>query len=197
MSRVGYSDRRTKETSVRVTLALDGGETEVVTPVPFLNHMLAQLGTHGRLGLHVEATGDVEVDAHHLVEDVGIVLGRALSEALGDRVGLARFADRTVPLDESLVQVALDLSGRGMAVLALGGNRSLGLGSPPLYVEHAEEFLRALAREAGLTVHVRTLADGNTHHQLEAACKALAVALHDAARVVDEVPSSTKGTLVG
>jgi imidazoleglycerol-phosphate dehydratase len=197
MSRTGHADRRTKETSVRVSLALDGGETVVVTPVPFLNHLLDQVGTHGRFGLHVEATGDVEVDAHHLVEDVGIVLGRALSDALGDRVGIARFADRTVPLDESLVQVILDCSGRGMAVLALGGNRSLGLGSPAMYVEHAEELLRALAREAGLTLHVRTLVDGNTHHQLEAAAKGLALALRDAVRLVGEAPVSTKGTLVG
>jgi imidazoleglycerol-phosphate dehydratase len=182
---------------VVVAIDLDGGDVSISTPVPFFSHMLNQLGVHGRLGLSVEATGDWMVDAHHLVEDTGIALGQAFREALGDRVGLERFADRTVPLDESLVRVAIDISGRGMAVVELGGNRSLALGTPAFYVEHAEEFFAAFARHAGCTLHVHSLADGNTHHQLEATFKGFAKTVHDATRQTSDGVVSSKGLLDG
>jgi len=189
--------RSSHETQVVVAIDLDGGDVSISTPVPFFSHMLNQLGVHGRLGLSVEATGDWMVDAHHLVEDTGIALGQAFREALGDRVGLERFADRTVPLDESLVRVAIDISGRGMAVVELGGNRSLALGTPAFYIEHAEEFLAAFARHGGCTLHVHSLADGNTHHQLEATFKGFAKTVHDATRQTSDGVVSSKGLLDG
>ncbi|KJE75948.1 imidazoleglycerol-phosphate dehydratase [Ferrimicrobium acidiphilum] len=189
--------RSSHETQVVVAIDLDGGDVSISTPVPFFSHMLSQLGVHGGLGLSVEATGDWMVDAHHLVEDTGIALGQAFREALGDRLGLERFADRTVPLDESLIRVAIDISGRGMAVVELGGNRSLALGTPAFYVEHAEEFLAAFARHGGCTLHVHSLADGNTHHQLEATFKGFAKTVHDATRVTSDAVVSSKGLLDG
>ncbi len=189
--------RSSHETQVVVAIDLDGGDVSISTPVPFFSHMLNQLGVHGRLGLSVEATGDWMVDAHHLVEDTGIALGQAFREALGDRVGLERFADRTVPLDESLVRVAIDISGRGMAVVELGGNRSLALGTPAFYIEHAEEFFAAFARHGGCTLHVHSLADGNTHHQLEATFKGFAKTVHDATRQTSDGVVSSKGLLDG
>ncbi len=116
MSRRATVDRSTTETKVRVELDLDGGEVKVSTGVPFFDHMLDQLGRHGRLGLTIEATGDLEIDAHHTVEDVGIVLGEALAEALGDKRGIRRYGDALVPMEESLAQAALDISGRPLLV---------------------------------------------------------------------------------
>jgi imidazoleglycerol-phosphate dehydratase len=187
----------TKESQLQVAIDLDGGPVEISTPVPFLSHMLEQIGVHGRFGLNVEATGDWMVDAHHLVEDTGIALGTALRMALGDRVGVERFADRVIPLDESLVQVVLDISGRGMAWVGLKGNRSVALGSPPVYIEHVEEFFTAFARLGGLTLHIRSLTEGNTHHQIEAAFKGLARGLNDATRIVSHSVVSSKGLLDG
>ncbi|WP_298208308.1 imidazoleglycerol-phosphate dehydratase [Ferrimicrobium sp.] len=190
-------ERSSQETQIVIVLNLDGGPSSVSTPVPFFSHMLNQFAVHGSIGLSVEATGDWMVDAHHLVEDTGIALGSAFRSALGDRVGIERFADRVIPLDESLVQVAVDLSGRGMAVVELAGNHSLALGTPPFYMEHAEEFFAAFARHGGCTLHIRSLSDGNTHHQLEAAFKGFARAVRDAARVTSTQVPSSKGLLDG
>jgi imidazoleglycerol-phosphate dehydratase len=182
---------------VAVAIDLDGGDVSISTPVPFFSHMLNQVGVHARFGLSIEATGDWTVDAHHLVEDTGIALGQAFREALGDRVGVERFADRIVPLDESLIRVAIDISGRGMAVIDFGGNRSLALGTPAFYVEHAEEFFAAFARHGGCTLHIHSLVDGNTHHQLEATFKGFAKTLNDATRLTSDGVVSSKGLLDG
>ncbi len=197
MSRIGNYRRETRETRVNCEIDLDGGEVEVSTPVPFFTHMINQLGSHGHFGLAVEADGDVEVDAHHLVEDVGICLGKALSGALGSYTGIARFADRLVGLDESLVQVAVDLCGRGYYEGALAGIESLALGTPPFYIEHAHEFFRSFAVNGGLGLHILSLRGGNTHHQIEAAFKGVARALRDAVSADGCDVPSTKGVIGG
>jgi imidazoleglycerol-phosphate dehydratase len=187
--------RRTEETEVEVELSLEGGPVAVDTGVPFFDHMLEQLGRHGRLGLSAHAKGDLEVDAHHTVEDVGIVLGRALSDALDDRRGIRRYGDALVPMDEALAQVALDVSGRALLVydVTLPPWR-LGAYDTTL----TPEFLRALCRGAGLTLHVRLLAGSDPHHCTEAIYKAVARALFEAVSRdpggSGEVPS-TKGVL--
>jgi imidazoleglycerol-phosphate dehydratase len=189
--------RSTKETAVDVELDLDGsGRVSVATGLPFFDHMLEQLGRHGGLDLRITARGDLEVDAHHSVEDVGIVLGACLGEALGDRAGVRRFANALVPLDEALVEVALDLSGRPyLAYEVPFAPDTPGLGSPPFDPQLAEEFWRAVVGGAGITLHVTLRAGRNTHHMLEASFKAVARALRDAARVEGDVVPSTKGTL--
>ncbi len=189
--------RATKETSVEVEVDLDGsGQVSVATGLPFFDHMLEQLGRHGGLDLVVRAAGDLEVDAHHSVEDVGIVLGGCLGEALGDRVGVRRFANTLVPLDEALVEVALDLSGRPyLAYDVPFAPDTPPLGSPPFDPQLAEEFWRALVGGAGMTLHVGLRHGRNTHHILEASFKAVARALRDAARVEGEGIPSTKGRL--
>ena len=186
--------RETGETSIRVELDLDGtGQAEVSTGVGMLDHMLHQLARHGGFDLSVEASGDLHVDAHHTSEDVAIALGRALNEALGERNGIARFADRTVPLDESLIQVALDLSGRPYAVIGLDFPAPM-IGELPSSM--AKHVLETIAFEGRLALHVRQLAGENEHHILEATFKALARCLRDAVRIVDDSSApSTKGTL--
>ena len=186
--------RETGETSIRVELALDGsGDAEVKTGVGMLDHMLHQLARHGGFDLTVEATGDLHVDAHHTSEDVAIAVGRALDEALGDRAGIARFADRTVPLDEALIQVALDLSGRPYAAIDLEFPAPM-IGELPSSM--AKHILETIAHEGRLALHVRQLAGENEHHIIEATFKALARCLRDAVRVVEESGApSTKGTL--
>ena len=186
-------ERQTSETKVVVALSLDGGDVSASTGVPFFDHMLNQLGRHGRLGLRVEADGDLDVDAHHTVEDVGIVLGEAIAEALGDKRGIRRYGHALVPMEEALAQVALDISGRPL--LAYDADvpaESIGQYDTVL----TEEFLQALCRAGGLTLHVRLLAGRNAHHAVEAIFKALARALSDAVeldpRAPDSVPS-TKG----
>jgi len=189
--------RRTKETAIDVVVALDGtGRVEVATGLPFFDHMLAQLGRHGGLDLAVEAHGDLHVDAHHTVEDVGIVLGEALAEALGDKAGIRRFASVALPLDEALVEVALDVSGRPYLVYDVAlAPEAPPLGSPPFDPQLAEEFWRAFATAAGLTLHIRLVTGKNTHHVLEASFKATARCLRDALRVEGVGVPSTKGTL--
>jgi imidazoleglycerol-phosphate dehydratase len=187
--------RTTTETKVRVELALDGGEVKASTGVPFFDHMLEQLGRHGRFGLEVEATGDLAIDAHHTVEDVGIVIGEALTQALADKRGINRYGDALVPMEESLAQVALDISGRPLLVYdAEIPAESIGAYDTVL----TEEFLTALARSGGLTLHIRLLQSKNAHHAVEAIFKALARSLHEATAIDptgrDEVPS-TKGVL--
>jgi imidazoleglycerol-phosphate dehydratase len=193
--RTGRVRRKTTETEVEVSVALDGGAVHADTGVAFFDHMLDQLGRHGRLGLEVHAKGDLAVDAHHTVEDVGIVLGDALTKALGDKRGIRRYGDAVVPMDEALAQAALDISGRTLLVYTadveatLIGQYDTGL---------TREFLQALCRAAGLTLHVRLLAGNDPHHCVEAVFKAVARALSDAVgpdeRARGEVPS-TKGLL--
>jgi len=189
--------RRTKETDVTVALALDGtGGVEVGTGLPFFDHMLAQLGRHAGFDLTVTATGDLHVDAHHTVEDVGIVLGEALAAALGDKAGVRRFASIALPLDEALVEVALDLSGRPYLAYGLTvAPDAAPLGTPPFDPQLAEEFWRALVSAAALTLHVRQIAGKNTHHVLEASFKAVARCLRDAVRIEGGGVPSTKGSL--
>ena len=189
--------RKTKETTIELSLELDGeGRTEVSTGLPFFDHMVAQLGKHGGFDLSLTAAGDIDVDAHHTVEDVGIVLGEALAEALGDKAGIRRFASIALPLDEALVEVALDLSGRPylhyeVAVAA----DAIPLGQPPFEPQLAEEFWRAFATSAAMTLHLRLRSGRNTHHILEASFKGVARALRDAVRVEGGGVPSTKGSL--
>ncbi|HYA45030.1 MAG TPA: imidazoleglycerol-phosphate dehydratase HisB [Acidimicrobiales bacterium] len=192
-------ERQTKETSIAVAVEVDGhGQVEVATGLPFFDHMLSQLGRHGGFDLQVTAQGDLAVDAHHTVEDVAIVLGEALREALGDKAGVRRFGSVLVPLDEALIEVALDLSGRPFLVYEVdpgGGAEAYPLGDPPFDPQLAEEFWRAFATSAAITLHIRMRSGRNTHHILEASFKGVARALRDAARVEGGGVPSTKGAL--
>jgi imidazoleglycerol-phosphate dehydratase len=195
MTRAALIDRETAETQIRVDLELDGsGAGERDTGVGFFDHMLDLLARHGRLNLTVRATGDLETGAHHTVEDVGICLGQALDQALGDRAGIGRYGQATVPMDESRASCAIDISGRGLC--AFEGTLPPG-GITNFDHELTEEFFRALAANARLTLHVTLEAGTNAHHMIEAAFKAVARALR-AATAIDPtergVPS-TKGTL--
>ena len=185
--------RTTKETTIELSLVVDGGgSASASTGIPFFDHMLEQLGKHGAFDLRIVASGDLDVDLHHTVEDVGIVLGTALKEALGDKAGVRRFASSLVPLDEALVQVALDLSGRPFLVYEVDPVVEwIGTFDPQL----AEEFWRALAFAAGVTLHIRSLSGRNGHHVIEASFKGVARALRDAVRVEGSGVPSTKGTL--
>jgi imidazoleglycerol-phosphate dehydratase len=195
--RAAERSRKTRETTVSVSLTLEGaGRVEVATGLPFFDHMVSQLGRHGGLDLTVSAQGDLDVDAHHTVEDVGIVLGETLAAALGDKAGVRRFASMAVPLDEALVEVALDLSGRPYLRYDVEvAPDAMPLGNPPFEPQLAEEFWRALTTSAGITLHIGLRSGRNTHHILEASFKAVARSLRDAVRIEgDEVPS-TKGRL--
>jgi imidazoleglycerol-phosphate dehydratase len=194
MTRSSTVSRTTKETDVRVELSLDGrGTSEADTGIPFFDHMLEQLGRHAGWDLQVASKGDLDVDGHHTVEDVGLALGQALAEALGDKAGIRRFASIVVPLDEAAVEVALDLSGRSFVLHEVDvpaetiGTFDTGL---------VEDFVRAFAQTADVTVHVRLRSGRSPHHVLEAEFKALARALGDACAPtgLGGVPS-TKGTL--
>ena len=185
--------RKTKETNVAVTLVIDGtGTTRISTRIPFFDHMLEQLGKHAGFDLTVTAEGDLDVDLHHTVEDTGIVIGNALQQALGDKVGVRRFANALVPLDEALVQVALDLSGRPYLVYDVDPVAEwIGTFDPQL----AEEFWKGFVDGARLTLHVRSVSGKNGHHVIEASFKGVARALRDAVRVEGTGVPSTKGTL--
>ena len=194
MARSANIERRTGETQVSLELSLDGGEVEATTGVGFFDHMLDLVGRHGRLGLRVAASGDLETGAHHTVEDVGIVLGQALDEALADRAGIRRYGHAVVPMDEALGTCAIDISGRPLcrfdaelpAVTIAGFDTEL-----------AEEFFRAVAGSARLTLHVGAPYGTNAHHMVEACFKAVARALRDAVAIdpgESGVPS-TKGRL--
>jgi imidazoleglycerol-phosphate dehydratase len=185
--------RETKETTVDIELVVDGeGRASADTGIPFLDHMLEQLGKHGGFDLTVRARGDLHIDLHHTVEDVGIVLGTALKAALGDKAGVRRFADALVPLDEALVQIALDLSGRPFLVYEVDPVAEwIGTFDPQL----AEEFWRGFAFAAGITLHLRSLSGRNGHHVIEASFKGVARALRDAVRVEGSAVPSTKGAL--
>ena len=195
MTRSSSKARNTKETQIELLLTLDGsGAGTRQTGVGFLDHMLDLVGRHGRLGLCVEATGDLETGAHHTTEDVGIALGQALDEALGDRAGIRRYADVRIPMDESLGACAIDISGRPLCVF----DAEL----PPVTIagfdaELAEEFFRAVANNSRITLHVGVAQGSNAHHMIEACFKAFARALRVAVSIdpdEDGVPS-TKGTL--
>ena len=188
--------RETGVTVISIDLDLDGsGTTSVRTGLPFFDHMLAQLGRHGGFDLVVEADGDLEIDAHHTVEDTGILLGEVFAAALGDKVGVRRFADRAVPLDEALVSAALDLSGRPYLHYDIDFPGEKILGEPPFDPQLTEEFWRAFVTSAGITLHLVGVRGRNTHHIVEAAFKAVARALRDAVRVESDELPSTKGLL--
>jgi len=192
-TRHDHEHRVTKETDVEVDLVLDGvGKASASTGIPFFDHMLEQLGKHGGFDLQVAATGDLEVDTHHTVEDVGIVVGTALKQALGDKAGVRRFASGLFPLDEALVQVAVDLSGRPFLVYDIDPVAEwIGTFDPQL----AEEFWRGFAFAAGITLHLRSLSGKNGHHVIEASFKGVARCLRDAVRIEGAELPSTKGTL--
>ena len=188
--------RTTKETDITLSLTIDGtGKTSIDTGIPFFDHMLDAFGRHGLFDLEVKATGDLDVDAHHTVEDVGIVLGQALAQAMGDKRGITRFASQAVPMDEALVMAALDISGRGqMHFDILIPPAMMGLFDSSL----AKEFFIAFASNAGITLHLVSFKGENAHHLIEAAFKAtgrvLRAALETDPRASDTLPS-TKGTL--
>lgn len=189
-------ERQTGETRICIQLRLDGsGRWDIDTGIGFFDHMLSHIAAHGMIDLEVRAQGDLHVDAHHTVEDVGIVLGQALRQALGDRAGIARYGQSLLPMDEALVLVALDFSNRGLFV---GDLRFASARVGAFDTELVREFLRALAHHAGLTLHARLICGENTHHQIEALFKALGRALRQAVAIdptrSDAVPS-TKGVL--
>jgi imidazoleglycerol-phosphate dehydratase len=194
MARTATKERKTQETEIRLELDLDGGEAAISTGVGFLDHMLELLARHGRLGLRVEASGDLETGAHHTTEDVGIVLGQALDAALGDRAGIRRYGSALVPMDESLGECAIDISGRPYCAFdaRLPATSIAGFDT-----ELAEEFFRAVANSAKLTLHVWVRSGTNAHHMIEAAFKAFARALREAVSIDPDEPGvpSTKGTL--
>jgi imidazoleglycerol-phosphate dehydratase len=194
-ARTATVERETGESKVSVTVNLDGtGQADIETPVGFLNHMLSQIARHGLVDLTVHVKGDVETGTHHTAEDTAIVLGRAIDKALGERRGIVRMAHALVPLDESLAQVALDLSGRGYAVVDMGLSNNSG----EFPADLARHFFEALAIEGRFNLHVRLLAGLNEHHVIEAAFKGFARSLRAAAaldeRASNSVPS-TKGKL--
>jgi imidazoleglycerol-phosphate dehydratase len=198
MSRTAERERKTRETEIRVAVALDGtGEAEVKTGIGFFDHMLDALARHGMFDLSVHCAGDLHIDGHHTVEDVGIVLGGAFLDALGDKRGIARYADATVPLDEALVRAVVDVSGRPFLrfdVPLPAGQPMIGGFDPAL----SAEFWRAFAMESRITLHLDGLGGDNAHHVVEATFKAAARALDAATRIdprrADVVPS-TKGAL--
>jgi imidazoleglycerol-phosphate dehydratase len=196
VSRIARAERLTNETQVLVELDLDGiGVVDVSTRVPFFDHMLAQLGKHASLDLSVRANGDIEVDAHHTVEDTAIVLGEALRQALGDKSGIARFGDALVPLDETLVQAAVDLSGRPYVVHREPDNLAPLIGTYDTTL--TRHFFETLGMTAGICIHVLVMSGRNPHHIVEAQFKAVARALRTAAAPdprAGGVPS-TKGVL--
>lgn len=189
-------ERKTGETEVRVSLSLDGtGAGERTTGVGFLDHMLDLLARHGRLDLEVCARGDLHTGAHHTVEDVGIAIGQALDRALGDRAGITRYGEATVPMDESRAACAIDISGRGLCLF----EAPLPPGATGNFDnELTEEFFRALATNAKLTLHLTVQTGSNAHHMIEAAFKAFARALRSAVATdpTERGIPSTKGTLV-
>ena len=197
MSRTAERKRTTKETSIDVLIDLDGsGTTDVSTGIPFYDHMLDQLGRHGGFDLRVQAVGDLHIDTHHTVEDVAIAVGEAFREALGDKAGIRRFASGRYPLDEALVDVALDLSGRAHVEWLVPMPESLALGSPAFDPQLAEHAVTSFANAAAITLHVELIRGRNVHHIIEATFKGLARSLRDAVRIDGSfgVPS-TKGVL--
>lgn len=195
MSRTAEIQRKTKETDIRVKVNLDGqGESNIKTGVGFFDHMLDQLSRHSLIDLDIQATGDLHIDAHHTVEDVGIAIGQGLDEALGTKEGICRYGTATVPMDEALVMTSIDISGRGMLELSLDIPAE-NIGEFP--TELVEEFFVALSRNAKMTVHIRQISGSNAHHIVEGAFKSFARALGEAVSKSDRIKGvpSTKGTL--
>ena len=191
--RTAIIQRTTSETNIRLELCLEGGPAEISTGLGFFDHMLSQIAKHGAFGLRIQAKGDLHIDSHHLVEDVGLCLGDALREALGDRRGIARFGEAHAPLDESLARVVVDLSGRpycvfdaDLPVIVLGDG---------FQTEMVREFFIAFATRGALNLHASVLYGTNVHHRIEGLFKALARALRQAARLEGTEVPSTKGTL--
>jgi imidazoleglycerol-phosphate dehydratase len=196
VTRSASRQRATGETTVAVTLDLDGaGRSDVSTGLPFYDHMLDQLARHGGFDLTVVATGDLHVDSHHTVEDVAITLGETFREALGDKAGVRRFASGLYPLDEALVEVALDLSGRPYVEWEVPLPEAIPLGNPPFDPQLAEHAVHSFATAAGVTLHVTLKRGRNVHHIIEATFKGLARSLRDAVRVEGAGVPSTKGVL--
>ena len=189
--------RETKETSVDLTIDLGGkGRTDITTGIGFFDHMLNLFGAHGRFDLVVNCDGDIQVDGHHTVEDIGIALGQAVSKALGDKRGITRYGTFFLPMDETLAMVSLDISGRPYLVYDAGGDMAPMIGQYD--TELTEEFLRAFAFNAGITLHVKIMYGTNSHHKVEAIFKALGRALHQAVAINQEIANeipSTKGLL--
>jgi imidazoleglycerol-phosphate dehydratase len=197
VSRTASRSRTTKETSIEISIDLDGtGATDISTGIPFYDHMLDQIGRHGAFDLTVKAEGDLHIDTHHTVEDVAITLGECFAEALGDKAGVRRFASGRYPLDEALIDVALDLSGRPHVEWHIEMPESLPLGNPAFDPQLAEHIVSSFATSAGITLHVEMIRGRNTHHVIEATFKGLARTLRDAVRIDGPggVPS-TKGVL--
>ena len=194
-ARKAKAERKTKETSIRVEIDLDGtGKSSIETPLPFLSHMLEQIARHGSFDLVIKAEGDVEIDGHHTTEDVGIVLGKAVLDALGERHGIRRYGSATLPMDEALVTAALDLSGRPFFVFRVPLPKAK-LGNWD--TELAEVFFEAFSRTAQANLHIRLIEGSNLHHIVEVSFKAFARALRQAVELdprASGVPS-TKGTL--
>lgn len=194
--RSSHVTRQTKETAIDLTIELDGsGKNVISTGIGFFDHMMNLFASHGRFDVVLDCKGDIEVDGHHSVEDIGIALGQAVKEALGDKKGITRYASFYLPMDETLALVALDISGRPFLVYD-GGEMAPMIGGYD--TELTEEFLRAFAFNAGITLHVKVLYGTNSHHKVEAIFKALGHAIHDAVKInpetADEIPS-TKGML--
>lgn len=195
MARTSEIKRKTAETDIVVRLDLDGtGEGKIETGIGFFDHMLQQIAKHGLLNLEIAAEGDLKVDAHHTVEDVGICLGQAIKEALGSKEGITRFASTTVPLDEALCLTSIDISGRGSLGLDLDVKQEM-IGEFP--TDLVPEFFKALAHNAGMTVHIRKISGENPHHIVEAAFKSFARAFQEAVSITGRITGtpSTKGTL--
>jgi imidazoleglycerol-phosphate dehydratase len=194
MSRTAEIERNTKETQISLKLSLDGGESSASTGVGFLDHMLDLVARHGRLGIQLEAKGDLETGSHHTTEDVGIVLGQAIDQALGDRSGIRRYGSALIPMDEALAECAIDISGRPFTDFAADLPDVTIAGYE---AELTEEFFRAVATNAKLTLHLWVRSGSNAHHMIEAAFKAFARALREAVSIDPDEPGvpSTKGTL--
>lgn len=188
-------ERNTRETQIMIELDLDGtGASKIETGIGFFDHMLTHLSKHGLIDLQVKCKGDLEVDAHHTVEDVGIAIGKAIAQAVGDKTGMVRYGSATIPMDEALVMTALDISGRGSLVYGLTIKKEM-VGS--FDSELAPEFFKALCVNAGINAHLRQLDGSNAHHVIEAAFKSFARALRDAMSLDPRILGvpSTKGTL--
>lgn len=195
-TRSASRSRTTKETDIDIELSIDGdGKTDITTGLPFFDHMLDQLGRHGGFDLKVHAKGDIEIDSHHTVEDVGIALGECFKDAVGDKAGVRRFATASCPLDEALVDVALDLSGRPYLHYEIEPPGEKILGDPPFDPQLVEEFWRAFITSGGITLHQVLVRGKNTHHIIESTFKSTARALRDAVRVEGGGIPSTKGVL--
>ncbi|MGC8861232.1 MAG: imidazoleglycerol-phosphate dehydratase HisB [Armatimonadota bacterium] len=195
MARTAVVERKTKETQVKVEINLDGtGDGKIQTGIGFLDHMLAHLAKHSLCDIEIACKGDLEVDAHHTVEDVGIALGQAIAKALGDKSGIARYGSALVPMDEALVLTALDISGRGSLIYGLHLRKEM-IGA--FDAELTPEFFKALAANAGINAHIRELDGSNAHHVVEAAFKSFARALRAAVSRDERIAGipSTKGTL--